>query len=196
MAAPPAAAQDVFSLPPGTATPTARAPGPVDSDSPQVRTRPAPTATAPRETTAARPSPAAPATRTAPRPAPQARATVRPAVVGTANPAATATPLATTAAPGTSDAAPITGGNSAGLAATPDGKLIGFRSNRVIEINPYTGVTANVGNVMAGFSTTSLDATRDGAIYATPVSGDRRLHRAQAVQRAVVEVASIDEWTQ
>ncbi|MBL9161603.1 MAG: PEP-CTERM sorting domain-containing protein [Planctomycetaceae bacterium] len=72
--------------------------------------------------------------------------------------------------------APITGGNSAGLAATPDGKLIGFRSNRVIEINPYTGVTANVGNVMAGFSTTSLDATRDGAIYATPVSGDRRLH--------------------
>ncbi len=111
MAAPPAAAQDVFSLPPGTATPTARAPGPVDSDSPQVRTRPAPTATAPRETTAARPSPAAPATRTAPRPAPQARATVRPAVVGTANPAATATPLATTAAPGTSDAAPITGGN-------------------------------------------------------------------------------------
>ena len=73
--------------------------------------------------------------------------------------------------------APITGGNSAGLAGTPDGRLLGFRSNRVIEINPFTGATSNVSPVIVGFSTTSLDVTRDGTIYATPVSGDRRLHR-------------------
>lgn len=72
--------------------------------------------------------------------------------------------------------APITGGNSAGLAGTPDGRLLGFRSNRVIEINPYTGATSNVSPVIAGFSTTSLDVTRDGTIYATPVGTDRRLH--------------------
>ena len=72
--------------------------------------------------------------------------------------------------------APITGGNSAGLAGTPDGKLLGFRSNRVVEIDPVLGTATQVGNVVAGFSTTSLDATRDGKLYGTPVSGDRRLH--------------------
>ncbi|MDA0659743.1 MAG: hypothetical protein O2931_13030 [Planctomycetota bacterium] len=73
--------------------------------------------------------------------------------------------------------ASITGGNSAGLAGTPDGKLLGFRSNRVVEIDPVVGTATQVGNVVAGFSTTSLDATRDGQLYGTPVSGDRRLHR-------------------
>lgn len=77
--------------------------------------------------------------------------------------------------------APITGGNSAGLAGTPDGRLLGFRGNRVIEINPYTGATSNVSPVIAGFSTTSLDVTRDGTIYATPVCGDTRLHRIDPV---------------
>ncbi len=73
--------------------------------------------------------------------------------------------------------APITGGNSPGLAGTPDGKLIGFRSNQVIQIDPHSGATTPLGSVIAGFNTTSLDATRDGAIFGTPVSGDRRLHR-------------------
>lgn len=77
--------------------------------------------------------------------------------------------------------APITGGNSAGLAGTPDGRLLGFRGNRVIEINPFTGATSNVSPVIAGFSTTSLDVTRDGSIYATPVGMDRRLHRIDPI---------------
>lgn len=73
--------------------------------------------------------------------------------------------------------APITGGNSAGLAALPDGRLVGFRSNRVVEINPFAGMATQVGSVVTGFSTTSLDATRDGALFGTPVSGDLRLHQ-------------------
>jgi len=73
--------------------------------------------------------------------------------------------------------APITGGSSAGLAGAPDGRLLGFRSNRVVEIDPVAGTTSQVGNIVTGFSTTSLDVTRDGAIYGTPVSGDLRLHR-------------------
>jgi hypothetical protein len=77
--------------------------------------------------------------------------------------------------------ASITGGNSAGLAGTPDGRLLGFRNNRVIEINPFTGATIDVSPVIPGFSTTSLDVTRDGSIYATPVSGDTRLHRIDPV---------------
>lgn len=84
----------------------------------------------------------------------------------------------------TGDATPlaaITGGNSAGLAGTPDGRLLGFRSNRVIEINPFTAATSNVSPVIAGFSTTSLDVLRDGTIYATPVGADRRLHRIDTV---------------
>ncbi|MFO0915796.1 MAG: PEP-CTERM sorting domain-containing protein [Pirellulales bacterium] len=73
--------------------------------------------------------------------------------------------------------APITGGNSAGLAGAPGGKLLGFRSNSVIEIDPVAGTANQVGNIITGFSTTSLDVTRDGAIYGTPVSDDLRLHR-------------------
>lgn len=73
--------------------------------------------------------------------------------------------------------APITGGNLAGLAALPDGRLVGFRANRVVQIDPFTGATADLGPAIPGFSTTSLDATSDGSIYGTPVGGDRRLHR-------------------
>jgi hypothetical protein len=86
--------------------------------------------------------------------------------------------------------APITGGNSAGLAGTPDGRLLGFRNNRVIEINPFTGATSDVSPVIAGFSTTSLDVTRDGTIYATPVSGDTRLHRIDPVAGTATPVGS------
>lgn len=71
---------------------------------------------------------------------------------------------------------PITGGNSAGLAALPDGRLVGFRSNRVVEIDPLVGTATQVGSVVTGFSTTSLDATRDGTLYGAPVTGDQRLH--------------------
>lgn len=55
-----APAQDVFSLPPGTASPTARPAGPVDSDSPVIRPRPAASAPAqPATTAAASPAPSA-----------------------------------------------------------------------------------------------------------------------------------------
>lgn len=73
--------------------------------------------------------------------------------------------------------APIAGGNSAGLGGSPDGRLLGFRNNRVVEIDPFTGTVNQVGNVISGFSTTSLDVLRDGGIFGTPVSDDRRLHR-------------------
>ena len=76
--------------------------------------------------------------------------------------------------------APITGGNFAGLGDLPDGRVIGFRSNRVVQIDPYTGATADLGPAIGGFSTTSLDALSDGRTYGTPVSGDKRLHRIDA----------------
>jgi len=105
----PAAAQDVFSLPPGTATPTARPAGPVDADAPVVRPRPtqsatpqpsaaptaAPTATS-TPTTAPRQPVARPAT--APRPAPAASAPATSAADPLALPGA-ATPEPTTAFP-------------------------------------------------------------------------------------------------
>lgn len=101
----PAAAQDVFSLPPGTASPTARPAGPVDADAPVVRPRPTQTPTpqpsaTPSAAPAAAPTPTSAATRqpvvrpsTAPRPAPTA-STVAPsnplALPGAASPAPTA----------------------------------------------------------------------------------------------------------
>lgn len=78
----PVAAQEVFSLPPGTASPSARPAGPVDADAPVVRPRPAQTATpqpsaTPTAAPSATPSPATAAPRqpvarqtAAPRPAP------------------------------------------------------------------------------------------------------------------------------
>ncbi len=106
----PAAAQDVFSLPPGTSTPTARPAGPVDADAPVVRPRPTQSATPqPSATPTASPSPAVrPVATTAPtratprptsatpRPAPTAAATPAPAgdaltIPGTATPPAAAT---------------------------------------------------------------------------------------------------------
>ncbi|MFN9377514.1 MAG: hypothetical protein ACK564_10910 [Novosphingobium sp.] len=87
----PAAAQDVFSLPPGTSTPTARPAGPVDADAPVVRPRPTQSATPqPSATPTASPSPstrptATPApTRAAPRPT---TAAPRPARTAAATPA-------------------------------------------------------------------------------------------------------------
>lgn len=81
----PAAAQEVFSLPPGTASPTARPPGPVDSDSPVVRTGPTP---APQTSPAATPAASAGPTRAAIRRAPRQTTTARSS--GTATPSASA----------------------------------------------------------------------------------------------------------
>lgn len=101
----PAAAQDVFSLPPGTASPSARPAGPVDADAPVVRPRPTQSATpqpsaTPTTAPAATPTPTTAATRqpvlrptTAPRPAPTASATAPTdslALPGAASPAPTA----------------------------------------------------------------------------------------------------------
>lgn len=106
----PAAAQDVFSLPPGTASPAARPAGPVDADAPVVRPRPTQTATpqpsaTPTAAPAAAPTPTTAAARqpvvrpiTAPRTAP---ATGTPA----ASAAASADPLAL---PGAATPAPTT----------------------------------------------------------------------------------------
>lgn len=141
----PIAAQDVFSLPPGTASPTARPAGPVDSDSPIIRSRPAQPATAQPATTpapnqqasatpgparsrpAARPapgamprvaaSPTAPATASS-LPAPvisTALPTASPATVSTAAPAATDTPARD--APGSSDWAAFATGALVGALA-------------------------------------------------------------------------------
>jgi hypothetical protein len=88
--------------------------------------------------------------------------------------------------------APITGGNSAGLASLPDGKVVGFRSNRVVEIDPFSGTASQVGNVVTGFSTTSLDATRDGTLYGTPVAGDRRLHLIAPVSGTATPIGPPD----
>ncbi len=101
----PVAAQEVFSLPPGTASPSARPAGPVDADAPVVRPRPTQTATpqpsaTPTAAPAATPTPTTPATRqpvarpsTAPRQAPAA-STAAPsdplALPGAASPAPTA----------------------------------------------------------------------------------------------------------
>lgn len=101
----PVAAQEVFSLPPGTASPSARPAGPVDADAPVVRPRPTQTATpqpsaTPTAAPAATPTPTPPATRqpvvrpsTAPRQAPAA-STAAPsdllALPGAASPAPTA----------------------------------------------------------------------------------------------------------
>lgn len=96
----PAAAQDVFSLPPGTSSPTARPPGPVDSDNPVIRPRASQTA-APRPTATPSATPAATAT--------PASAPARPVVRQTATPRA---------APGTT--APATNPLTLPVTNTPD----------------------------------------------------------------------------
>ncbi len=91
----PAAAQDVFSLPPGTASPAARPAGPVDADAPVVRPRPTQTAT---------PQPSAtPTAAPAATPTPTTAATRQPVV--RPNTAPRQTP--TTAAPTASASAPV-----------------------------------------------------------------------------------------
>ena len=106
---PPAAAQEVFTLPPGTASPTARPPGPVDSDSPVV---------GPSQTSAPQTAPAAtPATSSSP-----PRAAIRPAARPTAaaRPTGTATPVANPLArPGVPASAAATALPAATPAAAP-----------------------------------------------------------------------------
>lgn len=106
----PVAAQEVFSLPPGTASPSARPAGPVDADAPVVRPRPTQTATpqpsaTPTAAPSATPSPATTAPRqpvarqtAAPRPAP-APATSAAAPADSLALPGTATAAATTALP-------------------------------------------------------------------------------------------------
>lgn len=104
----PAAAQGTFSLPPGTASPTARPAGPVDADAPVVRPRPTQTPTpSPSATPTATPQPTATPTAAPRQPVvrqPVSRPAAAPRPVATASAAATADPLAvpgaqTTAAP-------------------------------------------------------------------------------------------------
>ena len=86
-AAVPALAQDTFSLPPGTPSPTARPAGPVDSDAPVVQPRPT-------QSAAAQPG-TAPATRAAPSAAarqPAVRQTAAPRPAPTVSPSATPAP--------------------------------------------------------------------------------------------------------
>jgi hypothetical protein len=111
----PVAAQDTFSLPPSTASPSARPVGPVDPDNPVVRPRPTQAATP--QPTSSQPSPSASTPPTVPvpqaagtRPAPRTAATQRasapaqtseqgPAGDPLALPAAAPTPAATVSFP-------------------------------------------------------------------------------------------------
>lgn len=101
----PVAAQEVFSLPPGTASPSARPAGPVDADAPVVRPRPTQTATpqpsaTPTAAPTATPSPATAAPRQ-----PVARQTAAPRLASATSAAAPADSLAL---PGTPTAAATT----------------------------------------------------------------------------------------
>lgn len=98
----PLTAQDTFSLPPGTASPTSRPAGPVDPDNPVVVARPRPTPTA-----TAQPSPSASPTPAIP--VPPATASTRPA----ARPNPTAAPRTETPTPaaGTASAPPTSAGD-------------------------------------------------------------------------------------
>lgn len=104
----PAAAQGTFSLPPGTASPSPRPAGPVDTDAPVVRPRPTQTATPQPSAspTTAPPATAAASPNAAPR-QPIARQTTapRPAPAPAISPSAAADPLAL---PGTATPAPAT----------------------------------------------------------------------------------------
>lgn len=101
----PVAAQEVFSLPPGTASPSARPAGPVDADAPVVRPRPAQTATPqPSATPTAAPT-AAPSPATAAPRQPVARQTAAPRPAPATSAAAPADSLAQ---PGTPTAAATT----------------------------------------------------------------------------------------
>lgn len=112
LAATPGAAQDVFSLPPGTPSPTARPAGPVDPDRPVIRPSPVQTvASQPSPATVVPPNPAptasqaggVPAVRSAPsaRPAPRPGAT---AAAKSPTSAATAVPQSPAALPATAPA--------------------------------------------------------------------------------------------
>lgn len=103
----PAAAQDTFSLPPGTPSPTARPAGPVDPDNPVVTPRPRPTQTAsPQPATPQATATASPAPRIAAPPAAEARPTPRPTATPRAPsaPQGTGTPSAAATAPQTAPA--------------------------------------------------------------------------------------------
>jgi hypothetical protein len=63
--------------------------------------------------------------------------------------------------------APITGGNSAALAATPDGHILGIRSGQLIQINPNTAAATNIGSPST-LSPTGFDVLSDGRAFATP----------------------------
>ncbi len=85
-AAVPGLAQDVFNLPPGSPSPTARPAGPVDSDAPVIQPRPT-------QSAAAQPS-TAPATRAAPSAAPRQPAVRQTAAARPASTASTSAPSA------------------------------------------------------------------------------------------------------
>lgn len=113
-----ASAQSVseFRLPPATATPTSRAPGPVDSDAPVVRTQPsaAPVVTPSPQSSAPAPS-ASPTTRVPqpalPPPRPVAKATPTPSPVPSPSTAPTQVPgpvIETTGLPAPQATAPLT----------------------------------------------------------------------------------------
>ena len=65
--------------------------------------------------------------------------------------------------------APITGGNSAALAGTPDGRILGIRSGQLIEINPATGTTVNIGAPAPSTGApTAFDVLSDGRGFVLP----------------------------
>lgn len=94
----------------------------------------------------------------------------------------TATGVATPISP------PLTGGSPAGLAGTPDGRLLGFSGGRVGEVNPFAGTFTPTG-VNGGLTITGFDVIHDGRGFGVPVTGsDRRLHRIDLTTSAVTPV--------
>jgi len=85
----------------------------------------------------------------------------------------------------------LTGGSPAGLAGTPDGRLLGISGGRVGEVNPVAGTFTPVG-VNNGLSITGFDVIHDGRAFGVPVSGtDRRLHQINLATSAVTPVGPV-----
>jgi hypothetical protein len=85
----------------------------------------------------------------------------------------------------------LTGGSPAGLAGTPDGRLLGFSGGRVGEVNPVAG-TFTPNGVNNGLTITGIDVIHDGRAFGVPVSGtDRRLHQIDLATSAATPVGPV-----
>lgn len=85
---------------------------------------------------------------------------------------------------------PVTSGLPAALAGTADGRLLGFSSGQLLDVDPLTGTTTAIGS-NNGLSATAFDITAGGRGFILPFNTDFETQQLSSIDLSTGEATSL-----